>query len=47
MIEEYKEKMVLQQTEFDEKLDTRDWVEIELVDGKSGWIYENQIRAIH
>ena len=26
---------------------SRNWVEIELVDGKSGWISENQIRAIH
>ena len=26
---------------------SKNWVEIELVDGKSGWIYGNQIRAIH
>ena len=26
---------------------SRNWVEIELIDGKSGWISENQIRAIH
>ena len=26
---------------------SRNWVEIELVDGKSGWISGNQIRAIH
>ena len=26
---------------------SRNWVEIELIDGKSGWISGNQIRAIH
>jgi len=26
---------------------SRNWIEIELVDGKSGWISGNQIRAIH
>ena len=26
---------------------SRNWVEIELVDGKIGWISGNQIRAIH
>jgi hypothetical protein len=26
---------------------SRNWVEIELVDGKSGWVSENQIRVIH